>query len=95
MTLFAQADSEADDCLIVGPEKSNITRAAEAIRFRITSARYTEPTEDSDGMQRAVWAAATSGDTDAIKSVLAIMVRRARLFGLDMPAKVTSLRSRP
>ncbi|MDX1886528.1 bifunctional DNA primase/polymerase [Mycolicibacterium sp. 120270] len=49
MTLFAQADSEADDCLIVGPEKSNITRAAEASRFRITSARYTEPTEDSDG----------------------------------------------
>lgn len=49
MTLFAQADSEADDCLIVGPKKSNITRAAEASRFRITSARYTEPTEDSDG----------------------------------------------
>jgi hypothetical protein len=49
MTLFAQADSEADDCLIVGPEKSNITRAAEASRFRIMSARYTEPTEDSEG----------------------------------------------
>jgi hypothetical protein len=44
--------------------------------------------ERLDAMQRAVWAAATSGDTDAIKSVLAIMVRRARLFGLDMPAKV-------
>lgn len=32
-----------------GPEKSNITRAAEAIRFRIMSARYTEPTEESEG----------------------------------------------
>ena len=49
MTLFAQADPEGDDCLIVGPEKSNITRATEASRFRITSASYTEPTEDSDG----------------------------------------------
>jgi hypothetical protein len=44
--------------------------------------------ERLDAMQRAVWAAAISGDTDAIKSVLAIMARRARLFGLDMPAKV-------
>ncbi len=44
--------------------------------------------ERLDAMQQAVWAAAISGDTDAIKSVLAIMARRARLFGLNMPAKV-------
>ena len=44
--------------------------------------------ERLDALQRAVWSAAIFGDTDAIKSVLAIMARRARLFGLDMPAKV-------
>jgi hypothetical protein len=38
-----------------------------------------------DAMQAAVWDTAVRGDLDAIKAVLGIMARRARLFGLDMP----------
>ena len=41
-----------------------------------------------DAMQAAVWDAALHGDLDAIKAVLGIMARRARLFGLDKPTAV-------
>lgn len=41
-----------------------------------------------DELQRGVWAAAIAGDLEAIKTVLAIMTRRARLFGLDAPTPV-------
>lgn len=38
-----------------------------------------------DELQRGVWDAATSGDTDAVRAALAVMARRAKLFGLDAP----------
>lgn len=38
-----------------------------------------------DKMQRAVWVNAVSGNLDAIKAVLQIMDRRAKLFGLNAP----------
>ncbi len=41
-----------------------------------------------DAMQRAIWPQACSGDLDAIKTVLTIMARRAKLLGLDAPANV-------
>ena len=42
-----------------------------------------------DRMQKAVWVnAVVNGDLDAIKTVLRIMDRRARLFGLDAPVKL-------
>jgi hypothetical protein len=54
-TLFALADSESDDCLIVGPEKSNnVARGAEAARFRIVPVKFADPTDDSDGMATKV-----------------------------------------
>lgn len=67
--------------------RSAVTRLLTRIEYdEVTEMRAVEG-ERLDALQRAVWALATSGDTDAIKSVLAIMARRARLFGLDMPAK--------
>ena len=38
-----------------------------------------------DRLQRGVWAAAASGDVQAINTVLRIMDRRARYLGLDAP----------
>lgn len=49
MTLFAQADPDYDDCLIIGPEKSNIARAAEASRFRRIPVQHFPPTVEDDG----------------------------------------------
>jgi hypothetical protein len=68
--------------------RSAVTRLLTRIEYdEVVEMRGVEG-ERLDALQRAVWTAAISGDTDAIKSVLAIMARRARLFGLDMPAKV-------
>jgi hypothetical protein len=36
-------------------------------------------------MQRGLWEEATSGDTDAARTVLRLMKRRAKLLGLDEP----------
>lgn len=41
-----------------------------------------------DRLQMAVWNRAVSGSESAINTVLRIMDRRARLFGLDAPSKV-------
>ena len=68
--------------------RSAVTRLLTRIEYDEVAEMRAVEGERLDAMQRAVWAAAISGDTDAIKSVLGIMARRARLFGLDMPAKV-------
>ncbi|MGB8379640.1 MAG: hypothetical protein WCG47_00100 [Dermatophilaceae bacterium] len=68
--------------------RSAVTRLLTRIEYDEVAEMRAVEGERLDAMQRAVWAAAISGDTDAIKSVLAIMARRARLFGLNMPAKV-------
>ena len=39
-------------------------------------------------MLAAVWARASTGDLDAIDTVLKIQQRRARLFGLDRPVRI-------
>lgn len=49
-TLFAQADPDNADCVLIGPEKSNIAGQTSADRFRITAVRHFEPTDSSDGM---------------------------------------------
>ncbi len=68
--------------------RSAVTRLLTRIEYDEVAEMRAVEAERLDALQRAVWAAAISGDTDAIKSVLAIMARRARLFGLNMPAKV-------
>lgn len=40
-----------------------------------------------DALLAAVWPAATEGDVAAVRAALAISERRARLFGLDAPAR--------
>lgn len=40
-----------------------------------------------DDMHAALWPRAIAGDLRAVDGVLAIMERRARLFGLDAPTK--------
>lgn len=50
-TLFALADPDNDDCLIIGPEKSNnVARGVEATRFRIVPVQVADSTDDSDGV---------------------------------------------
>lgn len=41
-----------------------------------------------DAMFAAIYADATSGNLDAIGTVLGIMVRRARLLGIDAPGRI-------
>lgn len=41
-----------------------------------------------DGMLAGLWDFATSGDVQAVDRVLKIMERRAKLLGLDAPAKI-------
>lgn len=54
--------------------------AAEDLRL-VESARL-------DRLQAAVWAQALHGDVKAVDAVLRVMERRARLLGLDAPAKI-------
>jgi hypothetical protein len=68
--------------------RSAVTRLLTRIEYDEVAEMRAVEGERLDALQRAVWAAAISGDTDAIKSVLAIMTRRARLFGLNMPDRV-------
>jgi hypothetical protein len=49
-TLFAQADPENGDCVLIGPEKTNIAAQAEATRFRVVPVQHFDPTDDSDGI---------------------------------------------
>jgi hypothetical protein len=48
-TLFAQADRENADCVLIGPEKSNIAGQTSADRFRIVPVQHFAPTDSSDG----------------------------------------------
>lgn len=48
-TLFAQADTDNPDCVLIGPEKSNIAGQSAADRFRISAVQHFEPTDSSDG----------------------------------------------
>lgn len=41
-----------------------------------------------DSLQRGLWQAATDGDTDAARTVLKVMKRRAALLGLDAPERL-------
>ena len=43
-----------------------------------------------DELQHAVWPQAVAGDLPALDRVIRIMERRARLLGLDAPAKIAS-----
>lgn len=49
-TLFAQVDPDNADCVLIGPEKSNIAGQSAADRFRISAVQHFEPTDSSDGM---------------------------------------------
>lgn len=68
-----------------------------AYLFKKTMDKYVSPevaelrvTEGDrlDMLQSAVWPNAMMGDPHSVAAVLKIMDRRAKLFGLDMPAKI-------
>ena len=42
-----------------------------------------------DALQFAVWSKAIEGNLQAVKTVLSVMERRSRLYGLDQPHQVT------
>jgi hypothetical protein len=72
----------------------DISRLLAALRTedleRVDAYRALEATR-LDRMQAAVWAQAVHGEEAAIRSVLRIMERRARLWGLDAPTQVQVL----
>ncbi|WP_454835138.1 AAA family ATPase [Rhodococcus qingshengii] len=56
MTILAQPDPDVDGVLLIGPEKSNLTKPVAASKFRIESVQVFDPTPDSDGtVPRLVW----------------------------------------
>jgi len=65
-----------------------VIRALEAAEYEAADLMRTQEGIRLDRLQRANWPAALGGDTQAGRLVLKIMERRARLFGLDAPAKV-------
>lgn len=74
---------------------SNAQRAQEAIVRKIKEIprqnaedMRTIETERLDRMQFALWKDATSGDNDAIQTILKLMARRAKLLGIDAPLAV-------
>jgi hypothetical protein len=55
-TLLGQPDPDDAEVLVIGPEKSNVTAAVPASRFRIEAVQVFPPTDDSDGtVPRLVW----------------------------------------
>jgi hypothetical protein len=63
-------------------EAAQATQAASAAEWReLELARL-------DRIQRGVWAQAIAGDTKAVRAVLLVMDRRARLLGLDAPTRI-------
>lgn len=44
-----------------------------------------------DKLQSAVWVQALTGHPDSVRTVLSIMERRARIFGLDRPVQLRAL----
>ncbi|MDI9960316.1 MULTISPECIES: AAA family ATPase [unclassified Rhodococcus (in: high G+C Gram-positive bacteria)] len=57
MTLLAQPDPDDDTVLLIGPEKTNLTKPVAASKFRIESVQVFDPSPDSDGtVPRLVWA---------------------------------------
>ncbi|MHA3021138.1 hypothetical protein ACXPWS_12855 [Mycobacterium sp. BMJ-28] len=73
-------------------DESGARKAVDRLLSRIEHGGVTElrqlEGQRLDAMQRAVWAQACGGDLDAIKAALAIMGRRAKLYGLDAPQRV-------
>lgn len=65
-----------------------VLRALDTAAYENADLMRTQEGERLDRLQRAVWVAACGGDIRAVNAVLRIMDRRARLFGLDVPARV-------
>jgi hypothetical protein len=57
-------------------ERIRVARALESVRL--------------DELHKALWDRALKGNLRAVERVLKIMERRARLFGLDAPARITT-----
>jgi hypothetical protein len=68
-----------------------VQAAMAAIQFEaVNELRFLEGLR-LDQLQAAFWGRAIGGDTKAARVVLAVMERRARLFGLDGPVKETPM----
>lgn len=65
-----------------------VIRALEQATYESADVMRTQEGERLNRMQRAVWQQALAGDVPAVNTVLKIMERRAKLFGLDAPVKV-------
>lgn len=65
-----------------------VLKALEAAAYEAADMMRVQEGQRLDRMQRAVWRDAINGDVVGINTVLKIMDRRAKLFGLDSPVKL-------
>ncbi len=81
---------EVGEALGIDPTwaRTLVLRALEAAKYEAADLMRVQEGQRLDRMQRSVWRDAVNGDIAAVNTVLRIMDRRARLFGLDSPVKV-------
>ncbi len=81
---------EVGEALEIDPTwaRTLVLRALEAAKYEAADLMRVQEGQRLDRMQRSVWRDAVNGDLAAVNTVLRIMDRRARLFGLDSPVKV-------
>lgn len=96
--LAVQGLSYAEIGLQLGCDPSTAWRAvtaalAENVSHNVGELRRLEG-ERLDALQAALWPAAMTGDAAAVRAVLRVMERRARLLGLDAPVQVAQVDER-
>ena len=65
-----------------------VKKALSEIPFESVKDLRTLEGDRLDALTKALWPKAMSGDVPAVRGVLSVMDRRAKLFGLDMPHTV-------
>ena len=93
ITLKAAGATYAEIGRLLNMDRSNVAKMVKRALLREHSDAVDEyrrvEGERLDRLQRAVWGQAMGGDTDAVKTIIRVMQRRARLFGLDAPVRHT------
>lgn len=92
VALKAAGATYAEVGRVLGTDRSNaakiVRRALEREHSEAVALMRQVEGERLDRLQRGLWLQATQGDVQAAMGVLRVMERRARLFGLDAPARV-------
>lgn len=81
---------EIGDSLNIDPTwaRTLVLKALEAAKYEAADVMRELEGQRLDRMQRAHWSAALAGDNNSTRTIIRIMERRARLFGLDAPTRL-------